>query len=119
MAHSPQQPPLRPEPPPAFLGLPSLLPQPPDGQPPALQYRGPPALETRYVLYAYCDNLNPAITNFWEFLLVERVMTLFELASGCKMHRSAESQKCKFLPLGRWKTDLTRDDPSQIFLPVR
>ena len=28
-------------------------------------------------------------------------MTIFELASGCKMHRTAASQKCKFLPLGR------------------
>ena len=35
-------------------------------------------------------------------------MTIFKLASGCKMHRSAESQKCKFLPLGKWQTELTQ-----------
>ena len=28
-------------------------------------------------------------------------MNIFKLASGCKMHRTAASQKCKFLPLGR------------------
>ena len=67
-----------------------------------------PSLETRYVLYAYCDNLKPAISNLWEFLLVERVMTLFERSSGCKMHRTAASQKCKFLALGKWKDELTQ-----------
>ena len=79
------QPYSRPEPPPPIPGLPPLPPQPPDQQL-APQHQMPLVLETRYVLYAYCDDLKPAITNFWEFLLVERVMTLFELASGCKMH---------------------------------
>ena len=36
-------------------------------------------------------------------------MTIFEWASGSKMHHMAESQKCKFLPLGKWKTVLTQD----------
>ena len=31
-------------------------------------------------------------------------MTIFELSSGCKMHRDPESQKCKFLPLSKWKS---------------
>ena len=116
MTQTALQPTPRPEPPPALPGLPELPPQPPEFQPPARQQRGPPDIETRYVLYAYCDDLKPAITSRWEFLLVERVMTLFELASGCKMHRSAESQKCKFLQLGRWKTELTQEMiPHQFF----
>ena len=36
-------------------------------------------------------------------------MTLFERASGCKMHRTAVSQKCKFLALGKWKTNLRQN----------
>ena len=36
-------------------------------------------------------------------------MTLFERSSGCKMHRTAASQKCKFLALGKWKGDLTQE----------
>ena len=36
-------------------------------------------------------------------------MTIFELASGCKMHRTAASQKCKFLPLGKWRFQLTQN----------
>ena len=63
-------------------------------------------IETRYILYAFCDELKPAITSTWELVLVERVMTLFEMSSGCKMHRTAISQKCKFLALGKWKTKL-------------
>ena len=35
-------------------------------------------------------------------------MTLFEKSSGCKMHRTAISQKCKFLALGKWKDELTQ-----------
>ena len=68
-----------------------------------------PGLETRYILYAYCDDLKPAITNLWEFSLVERVMTLFEMSSGCMMHRTAISQKCKFLALGKWQRELTQE----------
>ena len=68
-----------------------------------------PSLETIYILYAYCDDLKPAITNLWEFVLVKRVMTLFEWSSGCKMHRTAASQKFKFLALGKWQTELTQE----------
>ena len=99
----PPEPYTRPDPPPALPGLPALPPQPP-ARP--LPWRGQqiqvlPGIETRYILYAFCDNLKPAITSAWEFLLVERVMTLFEMSSGCKMHRTAISQKCKFLALGK------------------
>ena len=100
--------------PPKIPGLPDLPPAPPAPgrrQRALLMWTLPP-IETRYILFAYCDDLKPAVTSRWEFLLVERVMTIFEMASGCKMHRTAESQKCKFLPLGKWKTELT-----QIMIP--
>ena len=45
-----------------------------------------------------------------EFILVDRAMRLFELSSGCKMHRDPTAGKCKFLALGRWKGTLTQDD---------
>ena len=63
-------------------------------------------VETRYTLIAYCVDLKPAISKIWEFRLVEKFMTIFEMISGCKMHRTPASQKCKFLSLGKWKTDL-------------
>jgi hypothetical protein len=65
-----------------------------------------PPLETKYIIPSYCDDLKPAITSIYEFNLVERVMTIFERSSGCKMHRTAESQKCKFLALGKWRKSL-------------
>ena len=63
-------------------------------------------LETRYILYSFCEDIKPVIIELWEFSLVERTMTIFKLASGCKMHRNAESKKCKFLALGKWKSEL-------------
>ena len=45
-----------------------------------------------------------------EFLLVDRACKLFELSSGCKLHRDPASNKCKFLALGRWKGTLEQAD---------
>ena len=73
----------RPAPPPPILDLPAPPPPPPASNTPrqVQHHQVLPHLETRYVLYAYCDDLNPAISNLWEFRLVERVMTMFELSS--------------------------------------
>jgi exonuclease III len=105
-----------PAPPPAPLpelpGLPALPPPPPPParrRPAAPRSGGLPPLETRYKIIGFCDDLKPSITNIYEFHLVERVITFFEMASGCLMHRSVESQKCKFLPLGRWRNSLEQD----------
>ena len=44
-------------------------------------------------------------------------MTLFEMSSGCKMHRTAISQKCKLLALGKWKRTLKQEHiPHNFFL---
>ena len=106
--------PIPPPPPPPSLptsipGLPDLPPRPPTQQLLPATFRASlPPLETRYYLFAYCDNVKPAVTSLWEFRLIERVMTIFKKASGCMMHRSIESKKCKFLPLGKWRTELTQ-----------
>ena len=108
----PRPPPApRPAPPPPIPGLPALPPSLPVIRPPRqlIHHQILPSLETRYILYAFGDDLKPAITNLWEFIVVERVMTLFERFSGCKMHRTAASQKCKFLALTKWKFELTQE----------
>ena len=74
----PRPPPApRPAPPPAIPGLPALPPPPPANFPPRRinHFQVLPCLETRYVLYAYSDDLKPAISNLWEFRLVEGLMT--------------------------------------------
>ena len=45
-----------------------------------------------------------------EFLLVDRASLLFEMASGCELHRDPASGKVKFLPLGRWRGTLQQED---------
>ena len=63
----------------------------------------PPPLELRYKVIGYADDSKPAITSMAEFLLVDKALTVFENASGCKVHRDPNNMKCKFLPLGRWR----------------
>ena len=67
-----------------------------------------------YKLIAYVDDVKPSISNMNEFSIVDQGSALFEAASGCKLHRDPNSGKVKFLPLGRWKGTLTRED-----LPVK
>ena len=45
-----------------------------------------------------------------EFSLVDKCLALFENASGCKLHRDPMNMKCKFLPLGRWRSSLKQAD---------
>ena len=69
-----------------------------------------PALEERYKLVSYADDLKPAITAMHEFILVNNASALFEAASGCVLHRDPTSNKCKFLPLGKWRKTLQQED---------
>ena len=67
-------------------------------------------IEQRYKLIGYADDVKPAITSMQEFSLVDMAMTLFEKASGCRLHRDPASKKCKFLPLARWRGTLQQED---------
>ena len=67
-------------------------------------------MELRYKVIGYADDSKPAITSMAEFTLVDRALTLFENASGCKVHRDPKNMKCKFLPLGRWRNTLQQED---------
>ena len=70
----------------------------------------PPPVELRYKVIGYADDSKPAITSMEEFTLVDNSLTLFEKASGCKVHRDPANMKCKFLPLGRWWNTLQQSD---------
>ena len=69
-----------------------------------------PKHELRYKLIGYADDNKPAITSMEEFRTVDSSLAMFEKASGCKLHRDPNNKKCKFLPLGRWKTTLQQTD---------
>ena len=67
-------------------------------------------IEERYKLIGYADDVKPAITTMQEFTLVDSAMSLFERASGCRLHSDPASKKCKFLPLARWRGTLQQED---------
>ena len=67
-------------------------------------------IEERYRVISYADDLKPAVTSKEEILLVESASAMFEAASGCKLHRDPCSEKCKLLPLGKWRTSLKKED---------
>ena len=69
-----------------------------------------PALEEKFKLVAYCDDVKPSICSMSEFFVVDKSCHLFELSSGCKLHRDPSAGKCKFLPLGRWRGLLEQED---------
>ena len=70
----------------------------------------PPPVELRYKVIGYADDSKPAISTMEEFTMVDKSLTLFEEASGCKVHRDPANMKCKFLPLGRWRNNLQQSD---------
>ena len=59
------------------------------------------ALEERYKVKGFADDIKPAITSIPEFYTVEKGISLFEKASGCRLHCEPSSNKCKFLPLAK------------------
>ena len=67
-------------------------------------------IEERYKVIGYADDVKPAISNMNEFSVVDKGMTLFEKASGCKLHRNPANKKCKFLPLAKWRGTLQQED---------
>ena len=58
---------------------------------------------------AYCDDVKPAITSLDEFVMADRGAALFEHAAGTRLHRDPASNKCKFLPLGKWRKELQQE----------
>ena len=86
-----------------ICSLPTIGPSLKDGTPPL------PVTE-KYKVYGYADDVKPAVTTMAEFGLVDKAAKLFELSSGCALHRDPNTGKCKVLPLGRWKGTLQQDD---------
>jgi hypothetical protein len=72
-------------------------------------------LEDRYRVISYADDLKPAITTMEEFTIVNDASAMFEAASGCRLHHDPASQKCKFLPLGKWIRKLEQKDLPEAF----
>ena len=72
--------------------------------------RPDPLVMERYKVLGLADDLKPSVTNMAEFATVERGATLFELATGNKLHRDPIKGKCKVLLLGRWRGRVQQED---------
>ena len=70
-----------------------------------------PALEDRYTIKGYADDLKPVIKSMAEFVMIDEVVGVFESASGCAIHRDPTQDKCKVLLLGGWKRLQQHDIP--------
>ena len=64
-----------------ICSLPTLGPPLADGTPPA-------PLTEKYKVFGYADDVKPAVTTMQEFSLVDKAAKLFELSSGCILHRN-------------------------------
>ena len=51
-----------------------------------------PPLEERYKVIGYADDVKAAITSKMEFAVVDKAMSLFENAPGCRLHRDPASK---------------------------
>ena len=69
----------------------------------------PPVKEVFNVM-AFCDDIKPALTNIEEFVTADNGAKLLELSAGTKLHRDPSTNKCKFLPLGKWRRELSQED---------
>ena len=72
-------------------------------------YPLPNKVETFKVM-AFCDDVKKAICCLEDFVIADLGASLFEKAAGTRLHRDPSSNKCKFLPLGRWRNKLVQDD---------
>ena len=77
-----------------------------------------PPLTEKCKLMAYCDDLKPAICTIEEFVITDLAATLFENSAGTKLHRDPKSDKCKFLPLGKWRNKLKQEDIPSKYMRV-
>ena len=69
-----------------------------------------PPYEERFKAMAFCDDVKPAICSLNEFLIADEGAALFERSAGTRLHRNPLSNKCKFLPLGKWRMKLKQED---------
>ena len=68
-----------------------------------------PPLTDSFKLIAYCDDVKPAITSIEEFVTADVGASLFEKSAGTRLHRDPSTNKCKFLPLGKWRHSLSQE----------
>ena len=72
----------------------------------------------KYTVVGYADDLKPSADSVEELIMIDKIMKKFEEASGCRMHRTAASGKCKILRLGMWKKTMNRESIPLEYLTI-
>ena len=70
----------------------------------------PADITETFKVIGYIDDVKPVVTSLEEITLIDEGSSIFEAASGCKLHRNPLSRKIKLLPLGKWKNALRLAD---------
>ena len=78
----------------------------------------PQPITEHYTVMGSADDIKPAVPTMAEFGLVDQAARLFELSSGCSLHRDPLVGKCKVLPLGRWRNSLQQEDIGYPYLKL-
>ena len=82
----------------------------PTAGPSMMNGTSPQPVSEKYTVMGYADDVKPAVTTMAEFAVVDKAAKLFELSSGCHLHRDPVQGKCKVLALGRWRNSLQQED---------
>ena len=61
-----------------------------------------PPVEDKFSVKGYADDLKVALKTMAEFLLLDMILSVFEAASGCQVHRDPGQDKCKVLNSSSW-----------------
>ena len=83
-----------------------------DTQGPRHPLFGPPRpVSEKLTVVGFVDDVKGVITSVQEFNTLDNTLRSFELATGSKLHRNANSRKCNCLTLGRWSRWSQADSP--------
>ena len=74
-------------------------------------FGGPQPVKEKLTVIGFVDDVKGLITSVKEFDILDRTLSLFEKATGSRLHRNAESRKCNSLTLGRWSRWSQADSP--------
>ena len=71
----------------------------------------PAPVSAKLQMLGFVDDLKAIVSTKDEFLMLDKALSLFEKASGSRLHRDPTTKKCEILPLGKWSRWTQADSP--------
>ena len=66
---------------------------------------------TKLKMLGFVDDLKAIVSTKEEFFMLDKALSVFEKASGSRLHRDPTTKKCEILPLGKWSRWTQADSP--------